>query len=218
MSLLSNYVDMLTFFKKEVDSVVIVNDKKNIAIPVASELLIMTIEHAKSIRLLLSKKHYASAAALRRVIFETYMRAMWVLNYANSTEIKRFVERGEISKDFKTLIKEVEKSHKLPTFFSKIREKLWYDLLCGFSHNAAIQFEKNTDGSIVRHYYDEKDINEIVEFVGMVTFFAFESVLDLANNKSKKEVMYRLLKVIKPFIKASSYYSQRSIEEETSDM
>ena len=115
---------MLAFVKKEVGSAVIVKDNKNMAIPVASELLITTIEHAQSIQLLLVNQHYASAAALRRVIFETYMRAMWVLNYANNTEINKFVEKGEISKDFKALIKDVEKSHSLPVFFSKIREKL----------------------------------------------------------------------------------------------
>lgn len=216
MKLLSHYVDILTFIKKEVDSATIAVDKKGLATSVASELLIMSIEHAQGVRLLLAEKHYQSAAALRRVIFETYMRGIWILNCASDSEVKQFVKSGEIAKDFKTLIKDVEKTHQLPDFFSKIREKLWYDLLCSFNHNAAMQFKKGPKGRVVRRSYSEKDINEIVGFVGMVTFFAFDSVLDLASNKNKKEVMYRLLEMIEPFIKASNYYST-SADDDFSD-
>lgn len=202
MSLLSNYTEMLTFVEKELDEVVITTDKPNIK--AAATLHTVTIDHAQGIRFLLDKGAYPSAASLMRVVFETYIRAMWVWKCANDKQVDTFINKDKIVSTegkpiyFKDLVIAVESSHGLPAYLSEIHANVWSGLN-SLTHGGNIQLARNFDGKTIRHCYDNELVNEVIEFSTLLTCLAFLGVLDLANNKNGELVYGKLLQLIEPW-------------------
>lgn len=202
MNLLSNYTEMLTFVEKELDEVIITTEKPNIK--AAATLLTVTIEHAQGIRFLLDKGAYPSAASLMRVVFETYIRAMWVWECADEKQADTFINKDKVlstegkSIHFKDLVKAVEKSHGLPAYLSEIQANVWSGLN-SLTHGGNIQLARNFDGKTIRHCYDNELVNEVIEFSTMLTCLAFSGILDLANNKNGELVSGKLLQLVEPW-------------------
>jgi hypothetical protein len=202
MNLLSNYTEMLRFVEKELDEMLITSDKPNIK--AAATLLTVTIDHAQGIRILLEKGAYPSAAALMRVLFETYIRAMWISECANEKQVKTFINKDKVvstedkSIHFKDLVKAVEASHDLPAYLSEIQANVWSGLN-SLTHGGNIQLARNFDGKTIRHCYDNELVNEVIEFSTMLTCLAFSGILDLANNKNGELVTDELLQLIEPW-------------------
>ena len=202
MNLLSNYTEMLTFVEKELDEIIITSDKPNIK--AAATLLTVTIDHAQGIKILLGKGAYPSAAALMRVVFETYIRAMWVWKCASKKQVDTFINKDKIvSSDgkaiyFKDLVKAVEVSHGLSAYLSEIQANVWSGLN-SLTHGGNIQLARNFDGKTIRHCYDNDLVNEVIEFSTMLTCLAFSGILDLANNKNGELVSGKLLQLIEPW-------------------
>ncbi len=208
MNLLPNYTEMLNFVEKELDDVLITSNKSNIK--AAATLLTVTIDHAQGIKILLEKGAYPSAAALMRVEFETYIRAMWVWKCANEKQVDTFINKDKITSTegksiyFKDMVKAVEASHGLPAYLSEIQANVWSGLN-SLTHGGSIQLARNFDGKSIRHCYDNELVSEVIEFSTMLTSFAFSGILDMANNKNGELVSSELLKLIEPwaFNKAS---------------
>jgi len=202
MNLLSNYTEMLNFVEKKLDDVIVTTDKSNIK--AAATLLTVTIDHAQGIRILLSNGAYPSAAALMRVVFETYIRAMWVWECANDKQVDTFINRDKIISSegktiyFKDLVKAVEASHGLPTYLSEIQANVWSGLN-SLTHGGNIQLARNFDGKTIRHCYDNALVNEVIEFTTMLTCLAFSGILDLADNKNGELLFTELLQIIGPW-------------------
>jgi hypothetical protein len=202
MNLLSNYTEMLRFVEKELDEMLITSDMPNIK--AAATLLTVTIDHAQGIRILLEKGAYPSAAALMRVLFETYIRAMWISECANEKQVKTFINKDKVvsTEDktihFKDLVKAVEASHDLPAYLSEIQANVWSGLN-SLTHGGNIQLARNFDGKTIRHCYDNELVNEVIEFSTMLTCLAFSGILDLANNKNGELVTDELLQLIEPW-------------------
>jgi hypothetical protein len=202
MNLLNNYTEMLNFVEKELDEVLITSDMPNIK--AAATLLTVTIDHAQGIRILLDKGAYPSAAALMRVVFETYIRAMWLRECANEKQVETFINKDKVvstegkSIPFKSLVKAVEASHNLPAYLSEIQANVWSGLN-SLTHGGNIQLARNFDGKTIRHCYDNELVNEVIEFSTMLTCLAFSGILDLANNKNGELVSDELLQLIEPW-------------------
>lgn len=202
MNLLSNYIEMLTFVEKELDEVIITTGEPKIK--TAATLLTVTIDHAQGIRFLLDKGAYPSAASLMRVVFETYIRAMWVWKCANEKQVDKFINNDKVvstegkSIHFKELVKAVEASHCLPAYLSEIQANVWSGLN-SLTHGGNIQLARNFNGKTIRHCYDIELVNEVIEFSTMLTCLAFSGVLDLASNKNGELVSSKLLQLIEPW-------------------
>ena len=202
MNLLSNYSETLNFIEKELDDVLITTGQPNIK--AAATLLTVTIDHAQGIRILLGKGVYPSAAALMRVLFETYIRAMWIWECANEKQVETFINKDKVvsaegkSIYFKDLVKAVEASHRLPAYLSEIQANVWSGLN-SLTHGGNIQLARNFDGKSIRHCYDNELVNEVIEFSTMLTCLAFSGILDLASNKNGESVSSKLLQLITPW-------------------
>jgi hypothetical protein len=202
MNLINNYTEMLNFVEKELDEVLITSDMPNIK--AAATLLTVTIDHAQGIRILLDKGAYPSAAALMRVVFETYIRAMWLWECANEKQVETFINKDKVvstegkSIPFKSLVKAVEASHNLPAYLSEIQANVWSGLN-SLTHGGNIQLARNFDGKTIRHCYDNELVTEVIEFSTMLTCLAFSGILDLANNKNGELVSGELLQLIEPW-------------------
>src|SRR6266446_8458214 len=68
----------------------------------------IALEHQKAIVLLISQVLYGSAFALVRLIFEAYVRGVWLHRCASDADLERF-KTDTLGKAFATLIQDIEK-------------------------------------------------------------------------------------------------------------
>ncbi len=203
MNLLSKFIEALVFVEKELDGMTITSDRPNIK--AAATLLAVSVDHGQGIRFLISNGAYPSAAALMRSTFETYIRAMWIWKCANQKQVDTFINKDKIisvngsSISFKELVKEVEFSHEFPAYFSKIQTKVWSGLN-SLTHGGNLQLAQNFDGKSIRHCYDDKLIDEMIQFTTMLACMAFAALLDLSDNKNGEEIADQLALLLEPWV------------------
>lgn len=202
MKLLPHYIEMLNFIEDEIVKVRITTSKSGIK--VAATLLVTTVDHAQGIRFLLERTAYPSASALMRVLFETYIRAMWLWKCADDNQVDSFINKDKIISKvgktiyFKDLVKAVEHAHNFPEYLSKIQGNTW-EGLNSLTHGGAIQLHRNFDGKTIQHCYDEALINELIEFSTMLVCMAFAGIMDLCAHKNGAEVSEKLLQLVEPW-------------------
>jgi hypothetical protein len=86
--------ELIQWLDTQIDGLEIASEER---IRLAAGCLDMALEHQKAIVLLVANKLYGSAFALARLIFEAYVRGIWLQMYASETEIEKF-KKDELKK------------------------------------------------------------------------------------------------------------------------
>ncbi|AYO10107.1 hypothetical protein D0784_12175 [Vibrio campbellii] len=199
MTALVRYTKLLNFIEVKLNGIQITENSSNVK--VAATLLSVVIDHAQGIRVLIEKGAYPSSSALLRVLFETYIRGMWLWKCADSRQVDTFINKDKvISKKgtklfFKDLVDQVEKSHDFPKYLSEIQTRTWSGLN-SLTHSGSIQIQNNFDGQTIRHCYGDQKIEEMIEFSMIVTCLAFGSLLDLSQYQESDELTEQLFEII----------------------
>lgn len=185
MNHLSKYIETLNIIERDIVRVKI--ETKEISIKAAATLYAVTLDHAQGIKFCLISSAYSPAFALLRVLFETYIRAMWIEKCANETQLNKFINQDKIvSKNnqkisFKDMVLEVESIHGFPAYLSEIADNTWSGLN-SITHSGSIQLHNNFKGNTIQNCYDDEKINEAVEFSAMISCMAYAGICDLATN------------------------------------
>lgn len=121
------------------------------------------LEHQKSIILLVRYKHFGSALALVRLIFESYVRGVWIHQCASDAEVEMFA-KDKLKKSFPELLREIEKQDGFDDgILSSIHLRSW-DAMNSFTHTGYKQsVRRNTETSIEPNY-SEEEILETLNF------------------------------------------------------
>lgn len=140
----------------------------------------VSMEHSKSIVILIENGKFGSAYALTRPMLETFIRGAWVQNCASEEEIKRFAQRDKINKNFGVLVAEVENSTQWPKVFSQIKEKL-YKNLNSYTHGGnQLTARRFQDNNLV-HIPDTEEINVLLRLSALISFLCFTSIAETAT-------------------------------------
>lgn len=76
--------ELILWLDTQIDGLEIASEER---IRLAAGCLDMALEHQKAIMLLVANKLYGSAFSLARLIFEAYVRGVWLQMCASETEI-----------------------------------------------------------------------------------------------------------------------------------
>ena len=194
---------VLNFVEEKLETFTFKNDKASTN--AAAILFIISIDHAQGISFLLKEKAYPSAFALLRSVFETYIRGMWISNCANDFQVAQFIERDRLltkvkkNLTFNDMVSEVETVYRLPEWFSKIKKQVWSGLN-SLTHSGSIQLHKNFDGKTIRHCYDDKHVNEAIDFTTFVLCMAFGALMNLTTSTTENETIEELWGMVRPWI------------------
>jgi len=109
----------------------------------------LTLQSHRAILLLMEAPLVGPAAALVRVLFESYVRGAWLLYCATSNQIAKYIKGKQVNSHFNELIHDLEK---LPEFresgLSQALGKPWATMN-SFTHCGALQITRgNTDAGI----------------------------------------------------------------------
>ncbi|UZJ43811.1 DUF5677 domain-containing protein [Marinimicrobium sp. C6131] len=201
MSLLPNFRNMLAFIDPKVHEFASADSQRS---AVAGALYDVANEHAKGICTLLENHHYASAFALTRSLFETFVRAAWILHCATDKEFNTFVTKDKIeleSKErftFGEMVKAVEKARDWPDTLSGIKDHAW-NALNSYAHGGQLQVTRRYDGVTIQPHHDPEQVDEIVRFSAMLTFLTFSEIAEISGSEEMHVHAEALYKKISPW-------------------
>jgi len=179
---------MLTFIDKNVDGSITENSDRHIA---AGTLFEAASCHAKGMSILLEEKLYASASALERILFESFIRGAWLLHCANDSEVDCFLKKDKIKPYFGDLVSAVEMTLDWPDTLSKIKSNIW-KAMNSYAHGGNMQVGRHFDGSSIMPNHDPEEIEEMAKFSGMIAFLTFSQTIEMSNNRKKDKAVEEL--------------------------
>lgn len=157
---------------------------------VAGALFDVAADQAKGIHTCLENHLYASALALRRPLFESFIRGAWILYCASDSEFDRFLSNDKLLLDgasrpatVKQLVIEVEGQRKsLAPHLSDMWE-LGGDQLNSATHGGVSQIFNRYDGHSIEPHISAEDKEKLARYSGMFAFLAFLQMVDIARDK-----------------------------------
>jgi len=160
---------------------------------IAASCFDIAIEHQKAIILLIAKKLYGSAFALVRLLFEAYIRGLWLNHCANEKEIDKF-KKGKIDKEFGQLIKEIENIDGYNVgVLSKAKQAGW-KVLNSFTHSGFNQVVRRNTDSTIEPNYPEEEIEEAIIFTNALGLL---SCLEISFLAKKNDLSIEILEKMK---------------------
>ncbi len=176
-------------------------ETREVSVKSAATLFAVALDHAQGIKFCLSNSAYPSAFALLRVLFETYIRAMWLEKCADSEQLEKYINEDKlVSKTngklvFGDMVLEVEAAHDLPVYFCEIKNHAWSGLN-SITHSGAIQLHRNFSGGSIQHCFGGDQINEAIEFSTMIACMSFAALCDLATNTNGEVESEKLMEFV----------------------
>ncbi|WP_413699785.1 DUF6988 family protein [Psychromonas sp. KJ10-10] len=123
------------------------------------------IEHQATIALLYNSSLYGSMLSLLRVITESLVRGLWILNCATEKEIIKF-KKGKLEKHFDTLIKEYEsKIGDSDGILSQFKKLSWKPMN-GFVHTGFIQVSRRCSPGKLGGNYEQIELSHALGVAG----------------------------------------------------
>jgi Family of unknown function (DUF6988) len=157
----------------------------------------VALEHQKAIILLIAKEYYGSAFSLIRVIFETYVRSLWLNYCASDKDLEKF-KKNKLNKKFYQLVEEVEKieGYKGGTI-SKAKKAGW-KAMNSFTHSGYTQVERRFGASSIEPNYDTEEIDEAINFTNATGLLCCMEISFLTGNESFSKELLEKIKEINP--------------------
>jgi hypothetical protein len=178
--------ELIQWLDKNIDGVEI---KSNDRFRIAAGSLDMVLEHQKAIVLLTSHCLYGSAAALVRLIFESYVRGVWFYYSASDEELHEF-KNDRLDKKFNELIKDIEKHEAFSEGILSDVKKLSWKVMNSFTHGGFYQVvRRNKEIEIAPNYSDE-EIIDALESANSSAILTAIAIADMANNVTLANSIY----------------------------
>ena len=151
----------------------------------------MAHEHHKAIVLLVAKSLVGSAFALVRLIFEAYVRGIWLHRCASDREVARF-KAEKLKKGFDVLVQEIEELDGFESgTLSNMKKKSW-KAMNSFTHTGFAQAVRRTTDTTIEPNYDAQEVLEALHFSRAIDFLSAIATADLAENlKLANDVLER---------------------------
>ena len=160
---------------------------------IAASCFDIAIEHQKAIILLIANKLYGSAFALVRLLFEAYIRGLWLNHCASDKEIDKF-KRGKIDKEFGQLIKEIENIDGYNVGVLSTAKQAGWNVLNSFTHSGFNQVARRNTDSTIEPNYPEEEIEEAINFTNALGLL---SCLEISFLAKKNDLSIEILEKMK---------------------
>jgi hypothetical protein len=175
----------LNDFSNKVD--MIATDRHRI---VGAAFAIATDHHA-AIVVLMRHTLYSSSFALLRVLFEAYLRGLW-LKYCASDEQASRVFHGE--EPPKTMVAEIEATEAFSNGeLSHIKKKSW-GAMCAYTHTGGLHLQRWQSESAVEPTFDEDELEECLNAAELFGAMACLELVQLSKDGDNGSCVLGLIK------------------------
>ncbi|OGI53175.1 MAG: hypothetical protein A3E57_03800 [Candidatus Muproteobacteria bacterium RIFCSPHIGHO2_12_FULL_60_33] len=178
--------ELIQWLDKNIDGIEI---KSNDRSRIAAGCLDMALEHQKAIVLLTSHRLYGSAAALVRLVFESYVRGVWFFYSASGKELQEF-KNDKLGKTFDELIKDIEKHEAFSEGILSDVKKLSWKVMNSFTHGGFYQVVRRNKETEISPNYSDEEIIDALESANSFAILTAIAIADMANNVTLANSIY----------------------------
>lgn len=134
----------------------------------------VALEHQRAIVLLISHNLHGSARALVRILFDAFIRGLWLFRCASDDDLEYFKKEDDLKKKFEDRITDIEKlSDDDEKILSTIKSNTW-SAMCSYTHTGMFQLIRYNSSQAIEPNCNE---DEIVEALNFANFFGLQSAL-----------------------------------------
>tara|TARA_R110001592_G_scaffold1909_1_gene11816 strand:- start:427 stop:1023 length:597 start_codon:yes stop_codon:yes gene_type:complete len=170
-------MDVVAWIDENASGISLPSDERSL---LASGCFDSAIEHQAAIALLYSSSLYGSMFSLLRVITESLVRGLWILNCATEKEIIKF-KKGRLDKKFDTLIKEYEaKIGDTNGVLSQFKKTAW-NPMNGFTHTGFIQVSRRHSPGKLGGNYEQVELSHALGVAGALGLIAAGQLVGMAK-------------------------------------
>lgn len=153
----------------------------NLRCRLAGGSLDTALEHHKAIVMLVAHQLYGSAFALVRLVFEAYVRGVWLHQCASQTEIEQF-EKKKFEKKFFELLVDIEKLDAFKSGILSAAKKKSWDVMNGFTHTGFNQIIRRNTADSIAPNYDDFEILEALNFANAIGLMSAVEIAHIGSN------------------------------------
>jgi hypothetical protein len=150
---------------------------------VAGACLSVAQDHHCAIALLLREQLFASAFALLRLQYESYIRGLWLAHCASDDQVDRFV-RGTEPPRIVDLLEAIEK-HEAYTAgtLSNFKADSW-SAMCSYTHTGGLQIQRWQTETAIESNYPPEEICEVASVSASFALLSGIGIATLANDET----------------------------------
>lgn len=156
----------------------------------------VALEHQKAIILLIARKYFGAAFSLLRVLFETYVRSLWLNYCANDQDIENF-KKNKLNKNFYELINDVENIEGYEGGTLSKAKKAGWKAMNSFTHSGYTQIERRFGKTSIEPTYETEEIEEAINFTNAIGLLCCLEISFLTNNEEFSLELLEKIKEIK---------------------
>jgi hypothetical protein len=131
---------------------------------------------------LVSRSLFGSAFALVRLLFEAYIRGIWLHRCASDSELELF-KAEKLDKNFATLIEEIERIEGFEVgVLSDTKLKSW-KAMNSYTHSGFMQIVRRNTASTIEPNYTEDEILEALNFANAIGLLSALEISHLASSE-----------------------------------
>ena len=190
--LINKSEELIQWLDQQIDGVEISSEERT---RLAAGCLDMALEHQKAIVLLVANKLYGSAFSLARLIFEAYVRGVWLQMCATDAEIEEY-KNDKLKKKFASLIKDIENCDGFDEkVLSTAKTANWISMN-SYTHSGYLQTVRRNKEETIEPNYTEEEINEVLNIANALGMLSALQVLLLAGKNELANGMLEKSKTI----------------------
>lgn len=159
-------------------------------------LLDLSLEHAKSIVMLIEKSLLGSAYALSRPMYECFIKGEWVKECATDEQIAKIGDKDKWpKKSLKELAQTIEQKNNWPDRLTFIASNLLQNMH-SYTHGGVQLTARRFAGDFLYHEPKKDEINALFCMIGMISYLSFTGLLDVSQGNHNKEAVDKIRNLI----------------------
>ncbi len=167
----------------------------------------ISLEHYRSISILVGSKLFGSAAALVRLQIESFVVGLWIFTAATDEEIYRFKSNKPLQSRGRRKVKNKKVGKQFGEYVEELKDKIGDDLskeiiwnkadlwkaLNGYTHGGNIAVTRRFKGNSILCNYDEGTLEEMAQLSNQYAVFALNLIGNLSVNDNVWDDINRLI-------------------------
>ena len=197
MSTLANAEELMSFVAVTLHELVMPANPRS---RVATACLGVALDHHHAITILVANDRMASAFALARPVFESFLRGTWLTHCATDQQVESF-STGTSPPKVDRLLEDLESK---PGYdgrvLSAIKASSW-NSMCAYTHTGGLQIQRWQTESSVEPKYSNDEVEEVLAFSNL---FASLSAVEMVGISGSGERFETLTKSLAKYLPAEA--------------
>ena len=174
-SLIESSYSIADRLDQSLDDIKLINQDK---IVVATSFFSLSLEHQRSIIVLVENGLYGSASTLLRSLFESYIKGMWFFHCSSQNDIEK-LRKDKFQVGFGKLIEDIE--NEVGEGVLKAKKELW-NTLNSLTHSGAAQVSRRISNSEIKSNYTDAFLRDTLKLANNYALLSACQIAKISNN------------------------------------